>query len=191
MCRADAAAHEAVCAFAPVACQFCHAEVLRGGSAAHEAECGALVACTYAGCGATLRKCQQDAHNEQEWPLHLRGERAARLALQARLTALGDGGGGGRAESEARAAPLRTHFGFTAAPNAAAPPQPVASGPIAVSDDGVLAPRGGGGGGGLAPRRQTGQPVKARAPLPFCAAVLMGALCSLYPHSGDRRRACG
>ena len=51
---------------------------------AHEATCGfALVCCAFAGCGVELRRSAVDAHDAAEAVRHARGEREARLALEA------------------------------------------------------------------------------------------------------------
>ena len=61
----------------------CSIQLQAGGAAAHEAVCGfALVRCTFAGCGAELRRSGEDAHDAAEGVRHARGEREARLTLE-------------------------------------------------------------------------------------------------------------
>ena len=59
--------------------QLCH-----GNAAAHEAACEhALEACPFAGCGVQRRRRDADAHDTDAAVAHARGERDARLALEA------------------------------------------------------------------------------------------------------------
>lgn len=78
----------------------CQAQLALDEAEAHEAVCGfALVCCPFAGCGAELRRRDSDAHDAEAAVKHARGERAARLAGEARLAAV-------QAELQARCAAL-------------------------------------------------------------------------------------
>ena len=67
----------------------CPAQLTLDGAAAHEAACGfATIACPFAGCGVELRREQTDAHDANFVVAHARGERAARLAGEATLAAM-------------------------------------------------------------------------------------------------------
>jgi hypothetical protein len=62
----------------------CLAQLSRGEAAAHEASCEhALEVCPFAGCGAQRRRRDADAHDAEMAVAHARGERDARLALEA------------------------------------------------------------------------------------------------------------
>ena len=62
----------------------CPLQLSRGDAAAHEAVCEhALEACPFAGCGALRRRRDAEAHDAAAMMAHLRGERDARLALEA------------------------------------------------------------------------------------------------------------
>ena len=68
--------------------QGCPAQLSMDAAAAHEATCGfTLVRCEFSGCGMELRRCAVDAHDAAEALRHARGEREARLALEARSAA--------------------------------------------------------------------------------------------------------
>ena len=54
----------------------------------HDAVCGfAIVRCPFAGCGEEMRRSDAAVHDANEAVKHARGERAARVALEARLEA--------------------------------------------------------------------------------------------------------
>jgi len=62
----------------------CQAHLLREEAAAHEASCAhAFEVCAFAGCGVERRRRDVDAHDAAAALAHARGEREARLALQA------------------------------------------------------------------------------------------------------------
>ena len=62
----------------------CQAQLCRADVAAHEATCEhALEACPFAGCGVQRRRRDADAHDAEAAVTHARGERDARLALEA------------------------------------------------------------------------------------------------------------
>jgi hypothetical protein len=62
----------------------CPAQMSRGDAAAHEATCEhALEACPFAGCGVLRRRRDAEAHDAVAVVAHLRGERDARLGLEA------------------------------------------------------------------------------------------------------------
>ena len=62
----------------------CPAQLTRADVAAHEAACEhALEACPFAGCGVQRRRRDADAHDTEMAVAHARGERDARLALEA------------------------------------------------------------------------------------------------------------
>ena len=62
----------------------CQAQLCRADVAAHEAACEhALEACPFAGCGVQRRRRDADAHDAEAAVAHARGERDARLALEA------------------------------------------------------------------------------------------------------------
>ena len=66
----------------------CPAQLTLDGAAAHEAACGfATITCPFAGCGVELRRSDVASHNAASVQAHLEGERAARLASDARLAA--------------------------------------------------------------------------------------------------------
>ena len=59
----------------------CPAQLSLDGAAAHEASCDfATVACPFAGCGVELRRSDITSHNATSVQTHLDGERSARLA---------------------------------------------------------------------------------------------------------------
>ena len=66
------------------------AQLTLDGAAAHEAACGfaTTTTCPFAGCGVELRRDQADAHDAAFAVAHARGERAARLLSEARLSAV-------------------------------------------------------------------------------------------------------
>ena len=62
----------------------CQAQLCRADVAAHEAACEhALEVCPFAGCGVQRRRRDADAHDAEAAVAHARGERDARLALEA------------------------------------------------------------------------------------------------------------
>jgi hypothetical protein len=62
----------------------CPVQLSRAEAAAHEAACEhALEACPFAGCGVLRRRRDADAHDAEMAVAHARGERDARLALEA------------------------------------------------------------------------------------------------------------
>jgi hypothetical protein len=62
----------------------CPAQLCRADAAAHEAACEhALEACPFAGCGVQRRRRDADAHDAEAAVAHARGEREARLRLEA------------------------------------------------------------------------------------------------------------
>ncbi len=62
----------------------CQAQLRRDEVTAHEAVCEhALEACPFAGCGVQRRRRDADAHDAAAGVAHARGERGARLALEA------------------------------------------------------------------------------------------------------------
>ena len=64
----------------------CPAQLSRADAAAHEASCEhASEACPFAGCGVLRRRRDADAHDTLMAVAHVRGERDARLALEARV----------------------------------------------------------------------------------------------------------
>ena len=64
----------------------CQAQLSRAEAAAHEAACEhALEVCPFAGCGVQRRRRDADAHDAELAVAHARGERDARLALEARV----------------------------------------------------------------------------------------------------------
>jgi hypothetical protein len=64
----------------------CAAQLSRADAAAHEAACEhALEVCPFAGCGVQRRRRDADAHDAAAALAHARGERDARLALEARV----------------------------------------------------------------------------------------------------------
>ena len=66
----------------------CPAQLTLDGAAAHEAACGfATTTCPFAGCGVALRRSDVATHNAASMQTHLDGERAARVACDARLAA--------------------------------------------------------------------------------------------------------
>ena len=67
----------------------CPAQLPLDGAAAHEAACGfATTPCPFAGCGVALRRSESDAYDAAFAAAHARGERAARVACEARLVAV-------------------------------------------------------------------------------------------------------
>lgn len=74
---------------------------------AHEAACPhALAVCPFAGCGAELRRGDTEAHDAASVQAHLRGERVARVACEARLAAVEAAAHSDRASFAARLAAL-------------------------------------------------------------------------------------
>ena len=66
----------------------CPAQLTLDGAAAHEATCGfATTTCPFAGCGVELRPSEVASHNAASLQAHLDGQRAARVASDARLAA--------------------------------------------------------------------------------------------------------
>jgi WD40 repeat protein len=64
----------------------CQAQMSLGEVSAHEATCEhALEVCPFAGCGVERRRRDADAHDAAAALAHARGERDARLALEARM----------------------------------------------------------------------------------------------------------
>ena len=106
----------------------CPAQLSLDGAAAHEATCGfAFTTCPFAGCGVQLRRSDVASHNAASVQAHLDGERAARMACEARL-----------ASSEARLALSDARLAAVEAlqnrPRAAADAQNVHIAPILFTD---------------------------------------------------------
>ena len=84
----------------------CTSQLSRAEAAAHEAACEhALEACPFAGCGVQRRRRDADAHDAELALSHARGERDARLAVEA--TARGERDARLALESSARAQQAR------------------------------------------------------------------------------------
>ena len=89
----------------------CPAQLSRAEAAAHEAACEhALEACHFAGCGVERRRRDAEAHDAEAAVAHARGERDARLALEASV------------DARFSALEARLAAGAAAAPRAAAGP---------------------------------------------------------------------
>ena len=85
----------------------CPAQLSLDGAAAHEAACGfASIACPFAGCGVALRRDESDTHDATFAVAHARGERAARLADATALAAFKASAAAATSCLEARVATL-------------------------------------------------------------------------------------
>ena len=81
----------------------CPAQLSLDGAAAHEATCGfAIIACPFAGCGLELRRSDVVSHNQACLRAHVGGEHAARVALEARQAACDTSSASRLAAMEAR-----------------------------------------------------------------------------------------
>ena len=97
----------------------CPAQLSRADAVAHEAACEhALEACPFAGCGLQRRRRDADAHDAAAALAHARGERDARLALEAsaraqqsRLDAVEATARAGREAQQARMDALEARLG--------------------------------------------------------------------------------
>jgi hypothetical protein len=167
----------------------CPAQLSRSEAAAHEASCEhASEACPFAGCGALRRRRDADAHDVLMAVAHARGERDARLSLEAHVHSERDARldaieASARGERDARLdaleagvqARLETLEATARAQQAlldALGPRPAASVPAVAAEQALLAAvTPAAAGGGNAARAVTGAVRRA---------TLQGSTCGLY-----------